>query len=127
MSKAKPNPSGGARRKAEAALVRSSAAEYLTFVAASGAGGVEAVYADENVWLSQKRMGLTTWKHAPRGRRQKFDVVVQFGSARTRSRPLPREEARRGAILRSAVAGLAKLLSGELSVEAASATMEASV
>ena len=41
-----------------ASLVRSSAAEYLTFVAASGAGGVEAVYADENVWLSQKMMGL---------------------------------------------------------------------
>jgi hypothetical protein len=39
-----------------ASLVRSSAAEYLTFVAASGAGGVEAVYAEENVWLSQKMM-----------------------------------------------------------------------
>jgi hypothetical protein len=39
-----------------ASLVRSSAAEYLTFVAASGTGGVEAVYADENVWLSQKMM-----------------------------------------------------------------------
>ena len=38
-------------------LTRSSAAEYLTFVAASGKGGVEAVYADENVWLSQKMMG----------------------------------------------------------------------
>lgn len=38
-------------------LVRSSAAEYLTFVAASGQGGVEAVYADENVWLSQKMLG----------------------------------------------------------------------
>ena len=37
-------------------LVRSSAAEYLTFVASSGSGGVEAVYADENVWLSQKMM-----------------------------------------------------------------------
>lgn len=37
-------------------LVRSSAAEYLTFVAASGSGGVEAIYADENVWLSQKMM-----------------------------------------------------------------------
>jgi hypothetical protein len=37
-------------------LVRSSAAEYLTFLAASGGGGVEAVYADENVWLSQKMM-----------------------------------------------------------------------
>lgn len=40
------------------ALVRSSAAEYLTFVAASGTGGVEAVYADENVWLTQKMMGV---------------------------------------------------------------------
>jgi len=37
-------------------IVRSSAAEYLTFVAASGEGGFEAVYADENVWLSQKMM-----------------------------------------------------------------------
>lgn len=36
------------------ALVRSSAAEYLTFVAASGQGGVEAIYADENVWLTQR-------------------------------------------------------------------------
>lgn len=41
-----------------ASLVRSSAAEYLTFVAASGGGGVEAIYADENVWLSQKMMAL---------------------------------------------------------------------
>jgi hypothetical protein len=37
--------------------IRSSAAEYLTFVAASGQGGVEAVYTDEDVWLSQKMMG----------------------------------------------------------------------
>jgi hypothetical protein len=42
----------------EASLIRSSAAEYLTFVAASGQGGVEAVYADENVWLSQKMLGV---------------------------------------------------------------------
>ncbi len=41
----------------EVSIVRSSAAEYLTFVAASGGGGVEAVYADENVWLTQKMMG----------------------------------------------------------------------
>lgn len=39
-------------------MVRSSAAEYLTFVAASGTGGVEAVYADENIWLTQKMMGV---------------------------------------------------------------------
>lgn len=37
-------------------LVRSSAAEYLTFVAVSGGDGVGAVYADQNVWLSQKMM-----------------------------------------------------------------------
>lgn len=37
--------------------IRSSAAEYLSFVAANGEGGVEAIYADENVWLSQKMMG----------------------------------------------------------------------
>jgi hypothetical protein len=44
------------KNRPRASLVRSSAAEYLTFVAASGAGGVEAIYADENVWLSQKMM-----------------------------------------------------------------------
>ena len=43
-------------KKREISIVRSSAAEYLTFVAASGSGGVEAVYADENVWLTQKMM-----------------------------------------------------------------------
>jgi hypothetical protein len=45
-----------AKKKQEGSLVRSSAAEYLTFIAASGQGGVEAVYADENVWISQKMM-----------------------------------------------------------------------
>ena len=39
-------------------IVRSSAAEYLTFVAAIGDGGIEAVYTDENIWLTQKMMGL---------------------------------------------------------------------
>jgi hypothetical protein len=37
-------------------IVRSSAAEYITFVAASGSGGVEAVYADESIWLTPKMM-----------------------------------------------------------------------
>lgn len=41
----------------EVSLVRSSAAEYLTFVAASGQGGIEAVYADESIWVTQKMMG----------------------------------------------------------------------
>ncbi|MBI5900639.1 MAG: virulence RhuM family protein [Rhodocyclales bacterium] len=44
-------------KKHGVSIVRSSAAEYLTFVAAGGQGGVEAVYADENVWLTQKMMG----------------------------------------------------------------------
>ena len=48
------------KKKPTTSLVRSSAAEYLTFVAASGTGGVEAIYADENVWLSQKMMARPT-------------------------------------------------------------------
>ncbi|MFP5475675.1 MAG: virulence RhuM family protein [Gammaproteobacteria bacterium] len=58
------NKPAGAAGKAKArpakslpAITRSSAAEYLTFVAAAGQGGVEALYADENVWLTQKMMG----------------------------------------------------------------------
>jgi hypothetical protein len=43
--------------KTDVSLVRSSAAEYLTFIAASGQGGVEAVYADESIWMTQKMMG----------------------------------------------------------------------
>lgn len=58
MSKKKSISGGHPKKKAEVSPVRSSAAEYLTFVAASGQGGVEAVYADENVWLSQKMMGV---------------------------------------------------------------------
>jgi len=42
----------------ENSAVRSSAAEYLTFVAATGESGVEVVYANENIWLSQKMMGV---------------------------------------------------------------------
>lgn len=39
-------------------LVRSSSAEYLTFIAATGQGGVDAIYADENIWLTQKMIGV---------------------------------------------------------------------
>ncbi|MDO9469770.1 MAG: hypothetical protein Q7J23_03455 [Nitrosomonas sp.] len=46
MNKRKPPQ---ASKKNEASLVRSSAAEYLTFVAASDQGGVEAIYADESI------------------------------------------------------------------------------
>ncbi len=44
------------KKKISAPTIRSSAAEYLTFIAATGQCSVEAVYADENVWLSQKMM-----------------------------------------------------------------------
>jgi len=37
-------------------IVRSSAAEYLTFISATGESGVEVMYAVENIWLSQKMM-----------------------------------------------------------------------
>lgn len=40
--------------KDEKSLIRSSSAEYLTFIAATGDGGVNAIYADENIWLTQK-------------------------------------------------------------------------
>ena len=43
--------------KVKKALIRSSSAEYLTFIASTGEGGVEAIYADENIWLTQKMMG----------------------------------------------------------------------
>jgi hypothetical protein len=37
-------------------IIRSSSVEYLTFIAATGDGGVNAIYQDENIWLSQKMM-----------------------------------------------------------------------
>lgn len=43
--------------KDEKSIIRSSTAEYLTFIAATGESGVDAIYADENVWLTQKMMG----------------------------------------------------------------------
>ena len=46
------------KKKLTVPTIRSSAAEYLTFIAASGESGVDAVYADEDVWLSQKMMGV---------------------------------------------------------------------
>jgi hypothetical protein len=46
MSNKKPNKN----------IIRSSAAEYLTFISATGQSGVEVIYADENIWLSQKMM-----------------------------------------------------------------------
>lgn len=48
MTQAKKSPS----------MVRASVAEYLTFLTASGESGTQAIYADENIWLSQKMMGV---------------------------------------------------------------------
>ncbi|WP_165062327.1 RhuM family protein [Adlercreutzia sp. ZJ154] len=45
-------------KKKSVDIVRSSAAEYLTFIAAAGDGDINAIYADENVWLTQKMMGV---------------------------------------------------------------------
>ena len=44
--------------KKDSALVRSSAAEYLTFVASTGEdkNSIEMRYEDENIWLTQKMM-----------------------------------------------------------------------
>jgi hypothetical protein len=58
MNKKKPTPGGPPKKNTQASMVRSSAAEYLTFVAAGGASeaSVEMRYEDENVWLTQKMM-----------------------------------------------------------------------
>lgn len=39
-------------------LIRASVSEYLTFITATGESQINAVYADENVWLSQKMMAV---------------------------------------------------------------------
>ncbi len=45
-----------AKKKDE--LIRSSAAEYLTYVATTGENGVELRYEDENIWLTQKMLSI---------------------------------------------------------------------
>ena len=45
------------RKKADK-LIRSSAAEYLTYVAAAGENGVELRYENENIWLTQKMLSV---------------------------------------------------------------------
>ena len=46
------------KRKTKIDIVRSSAAEYLTFITSTGESDVNAVYFEENVWLTQKMMGV---------------------------------------------------------------------
>lgn len=60
MSKSKPTPGGCAKKNPPVPLVRSSAAEVIL----------------HRTDASKDRMGLTTWKDAPKGKIQKFDVVV---------------------------------------------------
>jgi len=36
--------------------MRSSAVEYLTYIAATGESAVDVIYQDENIWLSQKML-----------------------------------------------------------------------
>lgn len=45
-----------AKKNKNEVSIRSSAAEYLTFVASSGEEGVELRYENENIWLTQKLM-----------------------------------------------------------------------
>ena len=58
MSKNSPTSGGRPQKSTSVSLVRSSAAEYLTFVAAGGSSeaSVEMRYEDENIWLTQKMM-----------------------------------------------------------------------
>ena len=60
MSKKKPTPGASSKTNTEVSLVRSSAAEYLTFVAAGGnsEASVEMRYEDENIWLTQRMMAV---------------------------------------------------------------------
>ena len=44
------------KKNNEEISIRSSAAEYLTYIAASGEEGIEIRYQDENIWLTQKMM-----------------------------------------------------------------------
>lgn len=44
--------------KHSVSIIRSSAAEYLTFITATGESDVNAIYLDEDVWLTRKMIGL---------------------------------------------------------------------
>ncbi len=43
------------KKKKEISILRFSAAEYLTFITATGESDVNAIYFDENVWLPRKQ------------------------------------------------------------------------
>ncbi len=58
MSRKKSTPGGPTKKKSEVSPTRSSAAEYLTFIASGGGSeaSVEMRYENENIWLTQKMM-----------------------------------------------------------------------
>jgi hypothetical protein len=58
LANIKPSSSGHGTKNTEVSIIRSSAAEYLTYVAVGGESdsSVEMRYEDENVWLTQKMM-----------------------------------------------------------------------
>lgn len=77
--------------------IRSSAAEFLIFEEQSHADGVEVIYQDGTLWMSQRmmgllfdaaeiiythaastknHMGLSTWRKAPDGKILKSDVAI---------------------------------------------------
>jgi hypothetical protein len=45
---------------------------------------------NENVWLTQKPMGLTTWGNAPKGKIRKSDVGIKNYLGETEMRSLER-------------------------------------
>jgi len=49
-----------AKKRSKEISIRSSAAEYLTFVAATGGSNesVEVRYEDENIWITQKMLAV---------------------------------------------------------------------
>jgi hypothetical protein len=58
----------------DTSITRSSAAEYLTFLTAKGEGGVEAVYADEDILkaLGKERVDAQVRKKLAKNGRQPF-------------------------------------------------------
>ena len=96
MSKNKPLQTP---KKNEVSLVRSSAAEYLTFVAAGGQSetSVEMRYEDENIWLTQKMMATL------------YDVTVPAISQHLK-RIYADNELERGATVKKDLMGMALTL-----------------
>jgi len=95
-------------KKAKDITIRSSAAEYLTFVAATGTGqtSVEMRYEDENVWLTQKMMATLYDVGVAAGGIENRDAPVAAGGYRNVVVPRPRPgygQHRRGNLLRMKV------------------------